>query len=168
MARPVCIWMSLVPRRSGRAFECIGMSAYVKPRWRGTKESDFHNLPDFGDGGACWADWLAQVTDRFDLEAIVKKFEVSELLAHKAHGSYWFQGTWVPPQRMFQAAERLERLVRSGNEEVRPLLEVYALHAVGAKSVEDEFVSELHDIKTIAGFLEQHGAKKMTLEVGGW
>jgi hypothetical protein len=43
------------------------MSAYVKPRWRGIEENNFHDLPDFGDGGACWAECLAQVTDRFDL-----------------------------------------------------------------------------------------------------
>jgi hypothetical protein len=144
------------------------MSAYTRARWRGAKEKDYPDVPDFGDGGACWADWLAQVTDRFDLEAILKKLNVSELLAHRAHGSYWFQGTWVPPQRMLQAAERLEQVVMSGTEEVKPLLEVYALHAVGAKPVEDEFVAELRDVKRIAEFLERRGAKKMTLEVGGW
>ena len=144
------------------------MSAYVRARWRGAKEKEYPDLPDFGDGGACWADWLAHVTDRVDLEAIVKKLSVPELLAHTVPGSYWFQGTWVAPQRMLQAAERLEQLVRSGSEEVRPLLEVYALHAVGAKPLEDEFVAELLDMKRIAEFLHQHGAKKMTLEVGGW
>ncbi len=144
------------------------MSAYVRARWRGAKEKDYPDVPDFGDGGACWADCLAQVTDRFDLEAILKKFDVSALLAHRVHGSYWFQGTWVPPQRMLHAAERLERLVRSGSQDVRPLVEVYALHAAGAKPVEDEFLNELRDVKRIAGFLEQRGAKKMTLEVGGW
>lgn len=144
------------------------MSAYIRPRWRGAKEKEYADVPDFGDGGACWADWLAQVTDRFDLEAILKKFDVSELLAHRVHGSYWFQGTWVAPRRMLHAAEKLEQLVGSQSEEVRPLLEVYALHAVGAKPVKDEFVSELRDIKRIAVFLEQCGAKKMTLEVGGW
>jgi hypothetical protein len=125
-------------------------------------------MPDFGDGGACWADWLAQVTGRFDLEAILKKLSVSELLAHTVPGSYWFQGTWVPPHGMSAAAERLEKLIRSGSEEVRPLLEVYALHAVGAKPVEDEFIGELRDVKRIADFLQYRGAKKMTLEVGGW
>ena len=144
------------------------MSAYVRPRWRGAKENEYPDIPEFGDGGACWADWLAQVTDRFDLEAIIKKFDVSELLAHRAHGSYWFQGTWVRPQRMLQAAERLEQLVSSKSKDVRPLLDAYALHAVGAKPVEDEFVSELRNVRRIAGFLEQRGAKKMTLEVGGW
>lgn len=144
------------------------MSAYVRVRWRGTKEKEHPDIPDFGDGGACWAEWLAHVTDRFDLEAILKKLRVSELLAHTVPGSYWFQATWVPPQRMAQAAERLEELIRSGSDEVRPLLEVYALHAVGAKPIEDEFVGELRDVKRIAEFLQQRGAKKMTLEVGGW
>jgi hypothetical protein len=68
---------------------------------------------------------------------------------------------------MLQAAERLEQLVRSGEEEVSPLLEVYSLHAVGAKPVEEEFTAELRNVKKIAEFLQQRGAKKMTLEVGG-
>jgi hypothetical protein len=130
------------------------MSAYTRARWRGAKEKEYPDVPEFGDGGACWADWLAQVTDRFDLETILKKLSVSELLAPTAHGSYWFQGTWVPPQRMLQAAERLEHLIRSRGEEVRPLLEVYALHAAGVKSVEDEFVAELRDVKRIAECLQ--------------
>jgi hypothetical protein len=80
------------------------VSAYVRARWRGTKEKDYSDVPDFGDGGACWADWLAQVTDRFDLEAILEKLKVSELLAHTVPGAYWFQGTGVPPQQMSEAA----------------------------------------------------------------
>ena len=144
------------------------MSAYVRARWRGAKEKDYPNVPEFGDGGACWADWLALVTDRFDLEAILKHLSVSELLAHTVPGSYWFQGTWVPPQRMLKAAERMEELIKPRSPELRPLVEVYVLHAVGVKSIEDEFVRELRDVKRIAGFLHERGAKKMTLEVAGW
>ena len=149
-------------------FEYTPLSAYVRPRWRGAEEKEYSDVPEFGDGGARWADWLALVTDRLDLEAVLKKLSVSELLAHTVPGSYWFQGTWVPPQRMLEAAERMEELIKSRSPELRPLLEVYALHAVRAKSIEDEFVGELRDLKRIAEFLQERGAKKMTLEVAGW
>lgn len=88
-------------------------------------------------------------------------------MAHTVPGSHWFQGTWVPPQRMLEAAERMEELIKSGSPELRPLVEVYALHAVGA-NIEDKFVCELRDVKRIAEFLQERGAKKMTLEVAGW
>jgi hypothetical protein len=149
-------------------FEYTPVSAYVRARWRGAKEKEYPDVPEFGDGGACWADWLALVTDRFDLEAILRKLGVSELLAHTVPDSYWFQGTWVQPQRMLEAAERMQELIKSRSPELRPLVEVYALHAVGAKSIEEEFVGELRDVKRIAEFLQERGAKKMTLEVAGW
>jgi len=62
----------------------------------------------------------------------------------------------------------MQELIKSRSPELRPLVEVYALHAVGAKSIEEEFVGELRDVKRIAEFLQERGAKKMTLEVAGW
>ena len=73
--------------------------------------------------------------------------------------------TWVAPDQLRTAALRLRAAVEAQVPEAEVILKSYEINANRLDPIAEEFIRDLDDIITLTNWAEEHGAKRMTLEV---
>ena len=106
---------------------------------------------------------MAEREDELEVQRIMVALGAGALLTAKTDG--WDDGDvdWVTPQELYSAAIQLQAAIREKKPGIERVLEVYGRNS--HEEYPDDIMVDLEDIKEIAQWAEQEGARVVTLEV---
>ncbi len=100
----------------------------------------------------------------------IRKLQAEAILTYSTDGMNDEDVSWVTPQDLRMAANKLRQAVEEKNPETEIILETYARHAYQDDEIEEDvphqFIQDLQDIVAITEWAEWLKATKMTLFVG--
>ncbi|CAN5759220.1 hypothetical protein BH18ACI4_BH18ACI4_16690 [soil metagenome] len=141
------------------------MGATVTAYWPGITEEQYDSQPGFYNDCKAWGNWMAEREGNSAVYDAIGKLRAEAILTLKTDGWEDEDVSWVTPQQLRDAAEKLREAVRVGSPETRVVLETYERRANRLEPVGEEFIQDLDDIITITKWAEGEGASRMTLEV---
>jgi hypothetical protein len=142
------------------------MGASVYAYWPGITEEQIGAQPGFANDDRNWGNWMAEREDEPDVLRVIADLGAAPLLTVMTDGWDDDDVTWVTPQELRDAADRLRRAVEDRAQGVGRVIAVYARNANPDEPVIDQLLTDLADIATLARWAETQGASKMTLYVG--
>jgi hypothetical protein len=139
------------------------MGASVVAYWPGITDEQFERQPGFTQDDRAWGNFMAEREDEPEVQRIMKELGAGALLTAKTDGWDDDEVDWVTPQDLYNAATLLGTAIREKKPGIERVLEVYNRNA--HRDYPDDITVDLEDIKAIAEWAAQEGARVMTLEV---
>ena len=141
------------------------MGASVLAYWPGITEEQCESQPGFYNDCKAWGDWMAEREADPRAKEAVQALGAGAILTHTTDGMTDEEVFWVTPQELKDAAAKLREAVTAGLPGTEVILETYGRSANGVDPISEEFIRDLEDVESLAGWAESEGAGKMTLEV---
>ena len=142
------------------------MGASVNAYWPGiTREQIEESHPGFHNDDKAWGNWMANREEEPEVLEAIKRLKAEAILTVKTDGWDDEDVSWVTPQQLRDAAERLRDAVQAGLPGAQIILKTYERSANHLDPVAEQFITDLDDIITITRWAEGEGATTMTLEV---
>ncbi len=141
------------------------MAATIIAYWPGITDEQIDGQPGFWNDYQAFAGWIAEMSEEPNAIQVLDNLGVAPVLTYTTEGMDDSDVQWVAPRELQEAARRLREAVRRGGPDVDVLLEVYERNANGVDPLAEEFARDLEDVEAHAGWAEEQGASRMTLEV---
>src|SRR6476661_1858531 len=96
-----------------------------------------------------------------EVKRVIAELGAEPILTFTTDGVEDEEVYWVTPRQLYDAAEKLERAIQSKQSGTERILAVYERNANSVDPVDEEFTQDLEDIKAIARWAEEEGARVM-------
>jgi hypothetical protein len=141
------------------------MGTSVIAYWPGITEEQINAQPGFFNDDKAWGSWMAEREDNPAVIAAIRTLKAEAILTLKTDGWDDDDVTWVSPQQLREAVNRLREAVQKGAPEAHTILASYERNANRIHPIAEEFMRDLQDIEALTRWVEAQGAARMTLEV---